>query len=161
MHRLRALDLLGKFLDLGPWAVNLVSVCMCEVCVYVHAWLCTHVNVCWCYIFFQYNSCHFNSVRVLCGVCDVHVWVCTRMNMCGGHAPVIFFWHNYDSCHFNCVCVFVFVHSYYCTLYLLHIHMSFSGTVSGNISVCAEIAAKFCQRAASSAGVSLGQDHGC
>lgn len=59
------------------------------------------------------------------------------------------------------VCVFVFVHSYYCTLYLLHIHMSFSGTVSGNISVCAEIAAKFCQRAASSAGVSLGQDHGC
>lgn len=23
MHRLRALELLGKFLDLGPWAVNL------------------------------------------------------------------------------------------------------------------------------------------
>ena len=23
-HRLRALDLLGRFLDLGPWAVNLV-----------------------------------------------------------------------------------------------------------------------------------------
>lgn len=26
VHRLRALDLLGRFLDLGPWAVNLVSV---------------------------------------------------------------------------------------------------------------------------------------
>ena len=25
VHRLRALDLLGRFLDLGPWAVNLVS----------------------------------------------------------------------------------------------------------------------------------------
>ena len=25
VHRLRALDLLGKFLDLGPWAVSLVS----------------------------------------------------------------------------------------------------------------------------------------
>lgn len=25
VHRLRALDLLGKFVDLGPWAVNLVS----------------------------------------------------------------------------------------------------------------------------------------
>ena len=25
VHRLRALDLLGKFLDLGSWAVNLVS----------------------------------------------------------------------------------------------------------------------------------------
>ena len=60
-----------------------------------------------------------------------------------------------------CVCVCVCVHSYYCTLYLLHVHMSFSGAVSGNISICAEIAAKFCQRAASSAGVSLGQDHGC
>lgn len=25
VHRLRALDLLGRFLDLGPWAVSLVS----------------------------------------------------------------------------------------------------------------------------------------
>lgn len=25
IHRVRALDLLGRFLDLGPWAVNLVS----------------------------------------------------------------------------------------------------------------------------------------
>lgn len=107
----------------------------------------------------------FSSITVViltlcvCGVCNVHVWVCARMNICGCHAPVIFFWHNYDCCHFNSVCVFV--HSYYCTLYLLHMHMSFSGAVSGNISIRAEIAAKFCQRAASSAGVSLGQDHGC
>lgn len=27
MHRLRALDLLGRFLDLGPWAVSLVRLC--------------------------------------------------------------------------------------------------------------------------------------
>ncbi len=27
VHRLRALDLLGRFLDLGPWAVSLVSEC--------------------------------------------------------------------------------------------------------------------------------------
>lgn len=27
MHRLRALDLLGRFLDLGPWAVSLVRCC--------------------------------------------------------------------------------------------------------------------------------------
>ena len=26
VHRLRALDLLGRFLDLGPWAVSLVRV---------------------------------------------------------------------------------------------------------------------------------------
>ena len=26
VHRLRALDLLGRFLDLGPWAVHLVSI---------------------------------------------------------------------------------------------------------------------------------------
>ena len=25
IHRLRALELLGRFLDLGPWAVSLVS----------------------------------------------------------------------------------------------------------------------------------------
>lgn len=28
VHRLRALDLLGRFLDLGPWAVSLVSSCL-------------------------------------------------------------------------------------------------------------------------------------
>lgn len=27
VHRLRALDLLGRFLDLGPWAVSLVRRC--------------------------------------------------------------------------------------------------------------------------------------
>lgn len=27
VHRLRALDLLGRFLDLGPWAVSLVRLC--------------------------------------------------------------------------------------------------------------------------------------
>lgn len=27
VHRLRALDLLGRFLDLGPWAVSLVRFC--------------------------------------------------------------------------------------------------------------------------------------
>ena len=56
-----------------------------------------------------------------------------------------------------CVCALLFLYSMLTT----HTYMTFSGAVSGNISLCAEIAAKFCQRAASSAGVSLGQDHGC
>lgn len=30
VHRLRALDLLGRFLDLGPWAVSLVSLKICK-----------------------------------------------------------------------------------------------------------------------------------
>ena len=39
VHRVRALDLLGKFLDLGPWAVNLVS--------------CVRINVFYNVIIFQ------------------------------------------------------------------------------------------------------------
>lgn len=31
VHRLRALELLGRFLDLGPWAVSLVSFLQCIV----------------------------------------------------------------------------------------------------------------------------------
>ena len=30
VHRLRALELLGKFLDLGPWAVSFVSITYCS-----------------------------------------------------------------------------------------------------------------------------------
>lgn len=32
VHRLRALDLLGRFLDLGPWAVSLVRFLFCCEC---------------------------------------------------------------------------------------------------------------------------------
>lgn len=32
VHRLRALDLLGRFLDLGPWAVSLVCLCCILSC---------------------------------------------------------------------------------------------------------------------------------
>ncbi|XP_022248946.1 regulatory-associated protein of mTOR-like [Limulus polyphemus] len=31
VHRVRALDLLGRFLDLGPWAVNLYSTCQADL----------------------------------------------------------------------------------------------------------------------------------
>ncbi len=42
VHRLRALDLLGRFLDLGPWAVSLVCLDSSCFCLHVH-----ECEVCW------------------------------------------------------------------------------------------------------------------
>ena len=120
VHRLRALDLLGKFLDLGPWAVNLVSVCTCEVCECVHAWLCTHVNVCWCYNFFQYNSCHFNCgcvVYVMCMCGCVHVWICVAVMLLLYFSVIIMIVVILTLC--VCVCVFNSVRVCLCVCALL------------------------------------------
>ena len=39
VHRLRALELLGRFLDLGPWAVSLVSMKVIEI--HLNSYLCS------------------------------------------------------------------------------------------------------------------------
>ena len=74
-HRFRALVLLGRFLDMGPWAVDLV--CTDLLCMYIL------MNAC-CFFSLVFNLWHFIVVGPVCR--NISLCTQTASNKCNGVA---------------------------------------------------------------------------